>query len=125
MGTYPCKWVKRNLSSISKVTASLSLEDACYQVDVMENVVFKEMKTLSSSSKPLETCLLGTYDMAQAFPPQRHPREIVNEEVGQSKEDKKCTLKVEQKLSPSYSRYEFLGLNDTFPIIVNASLDET
>jgi len=65
-----------------------SLEDACYRVDVLDKVVFKEMGTLNPPSEPLEACLLGTLDkrvdvqldderemfshildMAQPFPP--------------------------------------------------------
>jgi len=46
-------------------------------------------------------------------------------EVAPSKEDKKCTPEVELNSLPSHVRYEFLGPNETFPIIINASLDST
>ena len=46
-------------------------------------------------------------------------------EVGPPKEDKKRTSNVELKLLSSYLRYEFLGPNDTFFVIVSASHDGT
>jgi len=113
-------------------------------VDGIDKVVFEGMGTLNPPSDPLEVCLLGNYDkrvevrpsgekevytqilnMAQPFPPQHHPRAILNVMVGPSKEDKKCTPKVELKSLPSHLRYEFLCSNDNFSIIVNASLDGT
>jgi len=96
--------------NLSKVTASPSLEDACYQVDVIDKVVFEEMGTLNLPLDPLKGCVLGTLDkrvdvkpsnerevythildMGQPFPPQHHPRQILNVEVGPFKEDKRCT----------------------------------
>ena len=64
-------------------------------------------------------------DMTLLFPPQHHPREIINLEVRPSKDDKKCSPKVELKLLPSHVRYEFVVPNETFLVIVNASLDGT
>jgi len=46
-------------------------------------------------------------------------------EVRLFKEDKKSILEVELKPLPSHFRHEFLGPNETFSIIVNASLDGT
>jgi len=85
-------------------------------VDVLDKVVFEDMETLNPPSDPLEACLLGTLDkrvedMAQLFLPQHHPREILNMEVGSSKEEKKFTLEVELKLLPSHLWYEFLSPN--------------
>jgi len=96
--------------NLSKVTASPSFEDACYRVDVIKKVVREEMTLLNSPSNPLEACLLGTLDkrvegqpgderepyahildMAPLFPPQHHPKEILNLEERPSKEDKKYT----------------------------------
>jgi len=48
--------------NLSKVMASLSLENACYRVDVIKKVVFEEMGTLSLPLNPPEACLLVTYD---------------------------------------------------------------
>ena len=75
-------------------------------MNVINKVVF-EGRTLNPPSDPLEARLLGTLDkrvevqpvderevythildMAQLFLPQQHPREILNVEVGPSKEDK-------------------------------------
>ena len=42
--------------------ASPSLEDACYRVDVIKEVVLEEMGPLNSPSDPLEACLLDTFD---------------------------------------------------------------
>ena len=95
--------------NLSKVTASPSLEDACYQVDVTNKVVFEEMGPLNSLADPL-AYLLGTFDksveaqlgderavyahilnMAPLFHPQHLLRGIPNLELRLSKEDKKCT----------------------------------
>ena len=64
-------------------------------------------------------------DMASLFPPQHHPREILNLGVRPSTDDKKYSPEVELKLLPSHLRYEFLGPNKTFSVIVNANLDGT
>ena len=64
-------------------------------------------------------------DMAKPFPPQYQLRDILNMEVGPSKENRKRTLEVELEQLPSHLRHEFLGPNDTFSIIVSASLDGT
>ena len=77
----------------SKVTTSPSLEDACFRVDVIDEVVFEEMDALNSPLDPLEAFFLSTLDkrvevqlrdkrevyahildMAPLFPPQHHPR---------------------------------------------------
>ena len=111
--------------NLSKVTASPSLEDACYRVDVIEEVVIEEMCSLNSPSDPLEACLLGTInrrievqpgneseayahilDVAPPLPPQHHPREILNLEVRPSKDDKQCSPEVELKPLPSHLGYE-------------------
>ena len=39
--------------------ASPSIEDACYQVDVIEKVELEEMGIWSPSSDPLQACLIG------------------------------------------------------------------
>ena len=102
------------------------------------------MGPLNSPSDSLEACLLDTLDkrikvqpgdkrevyahildMAPLFSPQHHPREIINLEVRPSKDDKKWPSKVELKPLPSRLRYEFLSPNETFFVIVNASLDGT
>ena len=46
-------------------------------------------------------------------------------EVRPSKNDKKCSPEVELKPLPSHLRYEFLGANETFLVIVNANLHGT
>jgi len=130
--------------NLSKVTTFPSLEDACYRVDVIEEVVLEEMSSLNSPSNPLEACLLciidrrievqpedesevyaHILDVAPPLPPQHHPREILNLEVRPSKDDNKCSPEVELKQLPSHLRYEFLGANETFPVIINANLDST
>jgi len=63
--------------------------------------------------------------MAPRFCPQHHPREIFNFEVRPSEEDKKHSTEVELKPLPSHLRYEFLGPNETFSVIVNPSLNGT
>jgi len=51
--------------NLSKVTASLSLEDAWYRVNVIEKVVFEETRTLSPPLDTLEAFLLVV--MTKAF----------------------------------------------------------
>ena len=111
-------------------------------MDVLQKV--EEAGTLNLPLDPLEACLLGTHekrvdvqpgdekevytqilDMAQPFPPQHHPREILNAEMRSFKEIKKCTLEVELKPLPYNLRCEFLSPNDTFLVIVSANLDAT
>jgi len=44
----------------SNVTTSPSLEDACYQMDVIDKIIFEETGTLRPPSDSLKACLLGT-----------------------------------------------------------------
>jgi len=130
--------------NLCKVTASPSLKDAYYRVDVIEKVAFQEIGLLNSPSELPEACLLDTLDkrvkvqpgderevyahildMAPLFPPQHHLREILNLEVRPCKNDKKCSPEVELQPLPFHLRYEFLGPNETFLVIVNANLDGT
>ena len=48
--------------TLSKVTASPTLKDSCYQVNVIDKVVFEEMGPFNSPSDLLEASLLGTLD---------------------------------------------------------------
>ena len=48
--------------NFSKAMASPSLEDACYQVDVIDKVVFEEISSLNSPLDPIEACFLGTLE---------------------------------------------------------------
>ena len=91
----------------SQAMASPFLDNACYQVNMLEKVVLEEMKTLSTPSDPLEACLIGTYDngfdshpekekeayakilKAQRYLPKHPPRKIFNIEVRLSNEDNK------------------------------------
>jgi len=97
------------------------------------------MGPLNSPSDPLEACLLGTLDkgvevqpgdereiyahildMTPLFPPS-----TPSKGVRPFKDNKKYSPAVELKSLPSHLRYEFLGPNETFSVIINASLDGT
>jgi len=112
--------------NLSKVTASPSLKDACYQVNVFKKVILEEMGPLNSTPDLLQACLLGTIDkrldvqsgeerevyahildMAPSLPAQHHPREILNLEVRPSKDDKTCSPTVKLNPLPSHLGYQF------------------
>ena len=46
--------------NLPQAMASPSLEDACYQVDVLEKVVPKEIGIFTPPSDPFEACLIDT-----------------------------------------------------------------
>ena len=48
--------------NLLRVIAFPSLKDACYRVDVIDKVVFQEMRTLNPLLDPPEACSLGTFD---------------------------------------------------------------
>jgi len=119
--------------------ASSSLEDAWYRADLLEKVVLEEMKTLNPPLDALEACLISVcgngvdpylddeigiyaevFNLAQPYLPRHQPREVLNVDVCPSNEDKKGAPEMEIKPLPSHLRYEFLGSNHTFPVIVSA-----
>ena len=63
-------------------------------------------------------------DVAQPYLPRHQPKEVFHVEVPSSNLDKKSTLEVELKPLPPHLRYEFLGPNRTFSVIVSAKLSD-
>jgi len=61
-------------------------------------------------------------DLAQPFPPHHHPREILYR-GGALQRRQEVHSEVELKPLPSHVRYEFLGPNETFAVVVSASLN--
>jgi len=119
---------------LANLMKSTSIKDSCCMIDTIDHCV-KECSLTSHTHDGLETCLLynaGTRleEEAQAYeellnegPPIKglDIEELVEEEVVPlPKEAPKVELK---PLSPNL-RYEFLGPNSTYPVIVNASLNE-
>lgn len=113
----------------------------CNRVDVLEMVVLEEIRTLSLPSNPVESFLIGNYgngvgphpdeerevyerilNSTQPYLPRQQAREVLNVEVLPSNEDKKSAPEVELKPLPSHLKYEFLGLNHKFPVIISAKL---
>ena len=97
-----------------------SIKDSCCMIDIIDCCV-KECSLASITHDGLEMCLVNNASTrlegdAQAY------KELLNEEepIPLPKEAPKVELK---PLLPNL-RYEFLGPNSTYPIIVNASLNE-
>ena len=63
------------------------------------------------------------FNLAPPYFPRHRPREVLNVEVQPSNEDKKSAPMLELKPLASYLRYEFVGPNRTFPIVVSANLN--
>ena len=88
---------------------------------------------------PLEATLIGCHvtgsrteekeDYARLFNAsttythKQSPKEVLHVEEQASDEKEMSTLKVELEPLPSHLRYEFLGSNHQFPVIVSAKLD--
>ncbi|XP_074276925.1 uncharacterized protein LOC141600582 [Silene latifolia] len=114
-----------------------SLGDTCCIVDILENPM-EEHDPKASSMDPLETCLVSGYEvddkdietlayvwMLDSAPihEQAHKFEVL--EVGKKEESSTPPPTVELKPLPSSLKYEFLGDNSTFPVIINSALDDT
>ncbi|KEH26708.1 hypothetical protein MTR_6g471360 [Medicago truncatula] len=119
---------------LAKLMKSPSIKDSCCMIDIVDHCV-KECSLSSTTNDGLEVCLVNNAGTkleggAQAYeelldknPPMEglSVEELVNEEPTPIP---KGAPKVELKPLPSNLKYEFLGPNSTYPVIVNASLDE-
>ena len=121
---------------ISNMVKHPTLEDSCCRVDLIhQTVVDKEFKYRSED--PLERCLVGEIEndsddeaskyskLLEASPSfQKIQFEKLDTEASKSEWEECKAPKVELKPLPSLLRYEFLGPNCTYPVIVNANLGQ-
>jgi len=126
--------VEFNLIKPSKLS---SISGECHRIDVVDRLV---QRTISNniSHDPLEHCLLNygtTNDENPDVPmcaqfleasPQVYPTfgklEVLVDDNGPLSNEK-CAPEVELQPLPSSLKYQFLGPNSTYPVIVNASLN--
>ncbi|XP_074278654.1 uncharacterized protein LOC141602249 [Silene latifolia] len=114
-----------------------SLGDTCCIVDIIENPM-EEHDPKASSMDPLETCLVSGYEvddkdvetlayvwMLDSAPIHEQAPKFEVLEVGKKEESSTPPPTVELKPLPSSLKYEFLGDNSTFPVIINSALDDT
>ncbi|XP_074265143.1 uncharacterized protein LOC141587567 [Silene latifolia] len=114
-----------------------SLGDTCCIVDILENPM-EEHDPKASSMDPLETCLVSGYEvddkdvetlayvwMLDSAPIHEQAPKFEVLEVGKKEESSTPPPTVELKPLPSYLKYEFLGDDSTFPVIINSALDDT
>ncbi|XP_074270854.1 uncharacterized protein LOC141594760 [Silene latifolia] len=114
-----------------------SLGDTCCIVDILENPM-EEHDPKASSMDPLETCLVSGYEvddkdietlayvwMLDSAPIHEQAPKFEVLEVGKKEESSTPPPTVELKPLPSSLKYEFLGDNSTFPVIINSALDDT
>ncbi|XP_074321680.1 uncharacterized protein LOC141658702 [Silene latifolia] len=122
---------------LTKSMEAPSLGDTCCIVDIIENPM-EEHDPRASSMDPLETCLVNGYEvddkdvetlayvwmLDSALIHEKDPKfEML--EVGKKEESFTPPPTVELKPLPPSLRYEFLGDNSTFPVIINSELDDT
>jgi len=119
---------------LAKLMKNPSIKDSCCMVDVIDRCV-EECSLASTTHVCLEICLInnaGTklegyaqhYEELLDGSPHIEDSDVevmVEEEVSPLPKE---APKVELKPLPSNLRYEFLGPNSTYPVIVNASLNE-
>ena len=111
-----------------------SFKDSCCMIDMIDHCV-KECSLAPSTHDGLELCLINNAGTKLGEDPQAYedlldanlPMEDLGTERLVEREPNalpKEAPRVELKTLPSNLRYEFLGPNSTYPVIVNASLDE-
>ncbi|XP_074318668.1 uncharacterized protein LOC141655487 [Silene latifolia] len=113
-----------------------SLGDTCCIVDILENPM-EENDPKASSMDPLETCLVSGYEvddkdvetlayvwMLDLAPIHEQAPKFEVLEVGKKEESSTPPPTVELKPLPSSLKYEFVGDNSTFPVIINSALDD-
>jgi len=119
---------------LAKLMKNPSIKDSCWMVDVIDCCV-KEGSLASTTHDGLEMCLINNAGTKLEGDAQHYGElldgsphiedlgveEMVAEEASHLPKE---APKVELKPLPSNLRYEFLGPNSTYPVIVNASLNE-
>jgi len=117
---------------LAKLMRSPSIMDSCCMIDIIDCCV---KESSSTTHDGLEMCLVNNAGTklegdAQAYEElldkNHHVESLGVEELVEEEPAPlpKEAPKVELKPLPSNLRYEFLGPNFTYPVIVNASLDE-
>ncbi|XP_074314770.1 uncharacterized protein LOC141650284 [Silene latifolia] len=114
-----------------------SLGGTCCIVDILENPM-EEHDPKASSMDPLETCLVSAYEvddkdvetlayvwMLDSAPIHEQAPKFEVSEVSKKEESSTPPPTVEIKPLPSSLKYEFLGDDSTYPVIINSSLDDT
>ncbi|XP_074266558.1 uncharacterized protein LOC141589835 [Silene latifolia] len=122
---------------LQKSMEAPSLGDTCCIVDILENPM-EEHDPKASSMDPLETCLVSGYEvddkdvetlayvwMLDSAPIHEQAPKFEVLEVGKKEESSTPPPTVELKPLTSSLKYEFLGDNSTFPVIINSELDDT
>ncbi|XP_074318177.1 uncharacterized protein LOC141654971 [Silene latifolia] len=122
---------------LNKSMEAPSLGDTCCIVDILENPM-EEHDPKASSMDPLETCLVSGYEvdnkdvetlayvwMLDSAPIHEQAPKFEVLEVGKKEEGSTPPPTVELKPLPSSLKYEFLGDNSTFSVIINSELDDT
>ncbi|XP_074299097.1 uncharacterized protein LOC141630126 [Silene latifolia] len=122
---------------LHKFMEAPSLGDTCCIVDILENPMEKH-DPKASSMDTLETYLVSGYEVddkdvetlayvwmldSAPFHEQAPKFEVL--EVGKKEDSSTPPPTVELKPLPSSLKYEFLGDNSTFPVIINSALDDT
>ena len=117
-----------------KLMKNPSIKDSCCMVDIIDSCV-EECSLASTTHDGLEKCLINNAGTKLEGDAQHYEelldesphiedsgmKEILEEEASHLPKE---APKVELKPLPSNLRYEFLGPNSTYPVIVNASLNE-
>ncbi|XP_074290145.1 uncharacterized protein LOC141616887 [Silene latifolia] len=114
-----------------------SLGDTCCIVEILENPM-EEHDPKASSMDPLETCLVSGYEvddkdvetlayvwMLDSAPIHEQAPKFEVLEVSKKEESSTPPPTVELKPLPSSLKYEFLGDDSTYPVIINSALDDT
>jgi len=119
---------------LAKLMKNPSIKESCCMVDKIDSCV-EELSLASTTHDGLEMCLINNACTKLEGDAQHYEElldesphiedsgaeEIIEEEVSPLLKE---APKVELKPLPSNLRYEFLGPNSTYPVIVNASLNE-
>ena len=118
---------------LAKLMKNPSIKDSCCMVDIIDRCV-EEWSLASTTHDGFEMCLINNASTKLEEDAQHYEElldesphiedsgvEIIEEEVSPLPKE---APKVELKPLPSNLRYEFLGPNSTYPVIVNASLNE-
>jgi hypothetical protein len=119
---------------LAKLMKGPSSKDSCFMIDMIDRCV-KECSLASPTQDGLEICLIGdagtqlegdakSYERLLDESPQVKSLEV--EKLSEEKDEPRAkeAQKVELKPLPKNLRYEFLGPESTYPVIVNASLNE-
>ena len=123
--------------NFSKAIKQPAFEDDVSRLDVVDNATQESLMAVITKD-PLELCLMESmtqaenlelladvlFDLESTKEMPEGNVEVLAREDPTPKEEIKEAPKTELKSLPSTLRYEFLGPNSTYPVIVNASLSD-